>query len=124
MREKTFNKLFRTKMKLLFTPCYKRQKYIDNLIVYLNEYKSEFDEESIKELNKQKNLLTSKEVELLFSESFSEYNFLKFGKTRLEVDAYNPNDCRTFAQFNEVLKMLLLVSDFEDNLILQEYENI
>ena len=123
MREETFNKLYLAKIKLLLVPCYKRQKHIDDLVMYLNEYKSEFNEESIKELNKQKNILTSKEVELLFSESFSEYNFLKFGKTRLEVDAYNPNDCRTFAQFNEVLRMLLLVSDFEENLISQEYAN-
>jgi len=119
MRNESFNKLLRTKLKLLFTPCYKRQKYIDDLVMYLTHYKSEFDQESIKELNKQKNVLTSKEVDKLFSESFNEYNFLKFGKARLEVDAYNPIDCRTFAQFNEALRMILLLADFEENLILQ-----
>jgi len=124
MKNESFKKLAITKIKLLFTPCYKRQKYIDDLVMYLLKYKSEFNEEAINELIEQKESLSKEDEEKLFSMSFDEYDLLKFGETRLSVDKYHPEDCRTFAQFNEALKIILMISDFEENLILQEYENI
>lgn len=116
MKEELIYKLFYTKFMLLITRSFKRQKYIDRLSDYIQKCFSEFDEELVDSLIEQVEFLSEKDCDRLFSEYFAFYRFIKFGKTRLEVDKYNPEDCRTFQQFNNAVKMSFLLIDYEENL--------
>lgn len=110
---------------LLITRSYRRQKYIDELNECIEEnftLLSMFNKNPVVDIKDQFDSLTSEEErEQLFLESFKGYKLLKFGKTRLEVDAFNPEDCRTFSQFNDALKKAFMVMDYVDNLNYFDY---
>jgi hypothetical protein len=119
MDTKILNKLLYTKLALLFTPCYKRQKYIDKINKYIEECLSEFNEDMVSENMTQINVLPEEDCDELFSKSFDYYDLLKFGKSRLEIDDYNPEDCRTFAQYNNALRLGLMAIDYEESFNMQ-----
>lgn len=108
-----------TKLMLLMSKYYKRQKYIKELNNYVEECLREFNEDSINVLKEQLSFLTKKDCDELFSKSFWYYKLFRFGNIRLEVDAYHPKECRTFLQYNDILNLCLAVIDYEENLNLQ-----
>ncbi len=116
MRRLLWIKLYYTKLALLFTRSFKRQKYIDSLNQHIEVFLSKFDEDDISTIKKQMKYVGKQCCEELFSEEFWIYDFLKFGKSRLEIDKYQPEDCQTFAQFNQSLQMALMAIDYDRNL--------
>jgi hypothetical protein len=101
---------------LLITKSFKRQKYINLLNRFIDDCVKEFDRNSIDILKEQIQYLNEQECDELFSEEFWIYDFLKFGKTRLEIDDYHPQDCRTFQKFNDSLRIALMIINYEENL--------
>ncbi len=116
MKNDILNKLTFIKLMLLLLPCYKRQKFIDALKSDIEKYLAEFNEDAIKEIKEQIKSLDEYDCNELFSESFGYYRFLKFGKGRLEIDDYKPEDCRTFAQYNDILRLGMVAIDYEKKL--------
>jgi hypothetical protein len=116
MRNLLWFKLYYTKIALLFTKSFKRQKYIDNLNKFIEDFMSEFDEDDINTIKEQIKYIRKQHCEELFSKEFYIYDFIKFGKARLEIDKYKPKECQTFAQFNQSLQMALMAIDYDKNL--------
>jgi len=116
MKDDILKKLFYTKFMLLVSKRFKRQKFIDKLNSFIEKCLLEFDQQSINELREQVEFLSEEECNELYSTTFEYYDFLKFGKNRLKVDEYNPEDCRTFKQYNDALKIAFMAIDFEENL--------
>jgi len=110
MRIDIFKKLFNTRLMVSIAPIYISQKYIDELRCYIRQYLLEFDIEPIEELIGQMDCLMDNDRELLFSESFLLYNVLEFKNLK--------NQQRK--QFNDVLRISLILSDYEENLISQK----
>lgn len=116
MKNLLWFKLYYTKIALLFTKSFKRQKYIDDLNQHIESFLSKFDEDDIDTIKEQMKCIREQCCEELFSEEFCIYNFLKFGKVRLDIDKYLPEDCQTFSQFNQSLQKALMVIDYDKNL--------
>lgn len=109
MKKEIVQELLKTKALLLLLPCHKRQSQIDKLHVFVTDYLSKFYTSEINKLKKQVSYLSEEEKDELYSKYFPLYVFLKFGKGRLEVDLYNPDYGRTFAQFNDLLRLCFMV---------------
>ena len=110
--------LLYTKFMLLILPSYKRQKYVDKLNVFVENCLLDFDDECVNELKMQMSLLTEFQLEELFLKNFLLYKFFRFGAIRLEVDEYHLEDCRTFKQFNRVLKLSFMAIDYEKSTLI------
>lgn len=112
-------KILCAKTMILLVPCYKRQKYVDNLRGFIMGQVLDCDEDFMDDEFDQLEYLSYNEKEELFSSSFTIYNILRFGKTRIEIDNYNPEDCRVFEQFNKLLQISCLLDDYENNLLFE-----
>ena len=119
MKNEMIKELLYAKTMLLLVPCYKRQKYVDNLRGFVMGYVLDYDDDLIGEEFNQLEYLTHNEKEELFSNNFNVYKFLNFRKKRLEIDNYNPEDCRTFEQFNKILQISCLLMDYENSLVFE-----
>ena len=117
MKNNILKKLIYTKIMLLICKKIKRQKYINNLNVYVDNFLKEFNNDvEINDLMKQINSLSNKDRDLLFLEEFWFYKFLKFSDIRIEIDNYNFEEYKTFYKFNKSLELALLLIDYENNL--------
>lgn len=91
---------------ILIMPEFLRQGYIDDLKCYIKQYSLEFDAEDLGGIVDQMDCLGENDLNELFSESFGVYNVLKFNKVKNKYQK----------QFNDALRIALMVSDYEENL--------
>lgn len=116
MKSDILKKLIYIRITLLLTKSFKRQKYIDESRLYVENKLSEFHEETVDTIKSQISGLPRKDVDKLFCKYFWYYRIIKFGNLRLAVDSYLPRDCRTFSQYNKILRLALVAIDYRKNL--------